>query len=110
LFAACSKKFCFDEGIFLVESIQERGAVIDIQRSVPDHLSFFFGTFDKTRLSRSLTKSPAPREKFEDECQQNTLTKQRGSFLHLSQRGQILSNTDSFADFYGIFMKSCRRI
>src|SRR5262245_19796119 len=82
LFAACAEKLGFDKRIFLFKSMQESVAVIDVQRSVPHDLPFSFGSFNHTALSRSLAKSPAPREKFEDEYQQNTLRKQLTRFLH----------------------------
>jgi hypothetical protein len=67
LFAACAEKFRSDEGIFLVESIQECVAITDVQRRIPDYLPFFFGAFDQTRLSRRLAKSDGPGEKFKNE-------------------------------------------
>src|SRR5262245_5292158 len=82
LFAARAEKFGFDKRIFLFKSLQESVTVIDVQRGVPHNLPFFFCFFDYTGLSRSLAKSPVPREKFEDEDQQNTSRKQLARFLH----------------------------
>src|SRR4249920_2856430 len=67
LFTARSKKLRLYKRIFLFKPLQKRVAVIDVQRSVPHHPPFFFGSFDHTGLSRSLANSPMPREKFEDE-------------------------------------------
>src|SRR5262245_54365741 len=57
LFAARAEKLGFDKRIFLFKSLQEGVAVIDVQRSVPHNLPFFFGSFDHTGLSRSLGKA-----------------------------------------------------
>ena len=50
-------------GYFCSKRLQQRVAVVDVQRRVPHHLPFFFRALDEASLSWGLRKGKVPQEK-----------------------------------------------